>query len=349
MFGYSHCDCPTDNGPVKNVTTDLTYCTIQAAIDAASANDIISVYPGNYSETASNRTPVSIPGSYTFGLYISPEKNGITIQGVDASGIPLPNIIPAVLANVELNATNNFGPDGIFMEGDNVTITGLKFWQNPALGTNKTITVIGDNFSLKYCVVTDITVTEPWGSVYIDDELYNTATNTSHIQSYTIDGNWLDNCSIDQTMALVTAALCQGGKLSIIKSNLVTGLVHLSAFQALALGVPWFIHGVGGAIITGNTFSENAQHIRVRGDYDNSQFDWNSYWSANTFDKAVVTGINPPTDVREYSYTGGYGLISHVRRIGSVIQSDIQDVAQIGDVVKVAVGTLPSSCILPKT
>ena len=111
------------------------------------------------------------------------------------------------------------------------------------------------------------------------------------------------------------------------------------SFSGSGTGVPWFIHGVGGAIITGNTFSENAQHIRVRGDYDNSQFDWNSYWSANTFDKAVVTGINPPTDVREYSYTGGYGLISHVRRIGSVIQSDIQDVAQIGDVVKVAVGT----------
>lgn len=37
-------------GPVRNVTTGLNYCTIQAAVDAASPNDVIEVDAGVYNE-----------------------------------------------------------------------------------------------------------------------------------------------------------------------------------------------------------------------------------------------------------------------------------------------------------
>jgi hypothetical protein len=327
----------TSNATDRNVGPGKTYATIQAAIDAANPSDIINVYPGNYSETAIDRSPISISGTYTFGLYISPGKNGIIIRGVDAGGNPITSYI-GILANVETNATDNFGPDGVFMECDNVTITGLKIWQNPASGLNKTVTIIGNNFTMKYCRITDISVTEPWGSLYIDDELYNTGTNTSHIQSYTIDGNWFDNCSIDPNNGAGFSGPVSGRKIINNKIQLGSWAGASISFSGSGTGVPWFVHGVGGAIITGNTFLDNSQHIRVRGDYDNSQFNWNSYWNDNSFDRAVITGINPPSDIREYSYVGGYGTINHVRRIGGIIQNEI-DNAQNSDIVKVAAGT----------
>ena len=320
---------------------------IQDAINAASTGSVINVYPGNYDEFAPNSTPVSIAGTYQFGLFIHNSKSGITIQGVNASGIPITNY-NNIVANVQLNATDNFGPDGMFIEADNVTISGLKLWQNISLGTNKTITIIGDNLTFKYNHVTDVTTDGPWGSLYIGDELYNSVTNTSHIQSYTIANNYFDNCSIDINNGAGYSGPVSGRKILNNDIKLGAWAGASISFTGSGTGVPWFIHGTGGAIITGNNFRDNTQHIRVRGDYDNSQFDWSSYWTQNVFDKAVICGANPPANVREYSYASGEYTMNHVRRIGALIQGEI-DHALANDIVKINSGLYPEAVNVNKT
>ena len=56
------------------------------------------------------------------------------------------------------------------------------------------------------------------------------------------------------------------------------------SFNGSGSGVPWFVYPVGGVTITGNMFKTHQdQYIRARGIYDTSTFDWNSYFSKNTF------------------------------------------------------------------
>jgi len=123
--------------------------TIQAAIDTVSPGGTVRIYPGNYSETATNRWVLGINGPHQFGLFI--DKNGVTLQGVDASDQPITSYAN-VAATITTNATNNFGYSGIFVQGDNVTIAGLKIGANTP-SDNKTIEVIGDAFTLKNSVI----------------------------------------------------------------------------------------------------------------------------------------------------------------------------------------------------
>lgn len=73
-------------------TSPMTWGTrgsIQAAIDSASAGDVIAVYPGTYNETATGRGALTDTGSYQYGLFLPPSKPGLTLQGVKADGTPV--------------------------------------------------------------------------------------------------------------------------------------------------------------------------------------------------------------------------------------------------------------------
>ena len=312
------------------------FTTIQAAIDAASAGDTIDVYPGSYSETAADRTLSSAGGTYTFGLFFDADHGDITVRGVDASGVAIENW-KNVEAYVTTNATNNFGPSGIFVEGDGVTISGLDIGTNSA-GQNKTIEVIGDGFTLADCDVTDV-----GGSLYFNDWRFDEGGNTSHVRSYRVDGNnFREDVSIDISSGAGFSGPVSG---RVIRRNCfaMSGYWPAISFNGSDTGVPWFVYSVGGAVIRSNKFTNTFTwadgdpavdlltqgHIRARGTYDNEQFDWATFWSKNHFDAAYVTGPNPPDTVRAYQYTKGY-TFENVRRIGALAEGE-DAIAEPGD------------------
>ncbi len=322
-----------DDAGCNDATGSPYYCHIQPAIDVAVSGDIIKVYPGSYSETAAGRTLFNNTGPYQFGLFIN--KDNLLIQGVNDAGLPIADPA-ATAAYVTTNATNSFGASGFFIEGNGVTITGLKIGPNTA-GDNKTIEVIGDNFTLKY---SRFVIPPDGGSVYLNDWRYDTATNTSYVKSYTIEGNLFEQgTSVDIASGAGYSGLATGRQIKNNKFVLEPGQYWPAiSFNGTVPSIGWYVYSVGGAVITGNDFSGGEQYIRARGIYDNAQFNWQSYWNDNTFDRKAVALANAATfDVRPYSYMSGSSPIDNARRIGGLIQPQI-DIAATGDTVLVGKG-----------
>ena len=329
---------PGGDDTANDCTNGATPCaTIQHAIDVGYCLGTINVRPGTYNETAPISSPPGCSGD-TVGLYIPDAKTGMTIQGVDGSDVPVTSS-GAVLATVNTVSNLCFGPDGFFVEADGVTISGIRVGTNTG-GQNKTIEVIGDDFTLKSCDIADVD-----GSVYINDFRFDTIDNLSHVQGYTIQGNnFQDGVSIDLASGAGFSGAPSGRQ--ILGNTFANSQSWPSiSFNGSGTGVPWFTYSVGGAVIQGNNFDDTnsaGQPIRARGTYDNSQFDWASYWNDNTFNKAVVVGTAPPADVRTYSYTSGPYTFNDVRRIGNAIQPEA-DHGQAADTVLVAPGTYDES------
>lgn len=319
------------------------FTRIQWAIDDVPAGGTVKVYPGDYDETAKNRTLFNASGPYQFGLFIGAGKSGITIEGVDAGGNAITSAA-AVDAYVTTNATNSFGYSGTFLEGDNVTITGLEFGPNNA-GVNKTVELIGENATFKYCKFSD------GGSLYINDwRVNNNGTpanffdDIAHQTAYHIEGcEFTYSTSIDIASGAGASGPASGRKILNNSFDMDNQAWSAVSFNGAGSCVAWFTYTVGGAVITGNTFTNaGSQYIKARGSYDNTQFDWESYWNNNTYDRAVValTTVTPFT-LRDYTYSSS--CFSTVRRIAAVIQNGFTDgdgtVAQDGDTILVKSGT----------
>jgi hypothetical protein len=316
--------------------------TIQAAINAAVAGDVINVFPGIYTESAPGSTLFN-GGVYTFGLFVPASKPGISIVGVTTAGTAVNNY-NGIVAHVQANATNNFGPSGVFVEGDNVTITGLDVYLDPAGSQNKTVEVIGENFTMKNCRLSD------GNSLYINDWRYNTATDISHITKYRVEGNRFEKgTSLDISSGAGKSGLITDRQIVNNFFDAAGGNWAMVSFNGSNTGVPWYTYTVGGAVITGNQFVHGEQYIRHRGTVDNSQFNWAQYWNNNIFDKSVITladeaGFTP----RDFSYPGTYGTFNNVKRIGTIIQSDITNVAHNADLVKIGAGVYTENITVTK-
>nr|MCU0507753.1 DUF1565 domain-containing protein [Anaerolineae bacterium] len=332
---------PTGDDTAGTGSQSAPFKTIQKGLDEVAADGTVYVYPGTYNETAANRV-IFNGGTYTFGLFMA--TNGVTLQGVKADGSPI-TAYTDVATTITTNATNNFGHSGIWVEADDVTIAGLGIDRNIP-GDNKTIEVVGNNFTLK---ASTVTVPDGWGSVYINDWRYNAATNTSYLTKYTIDGNWIkDGSSVDVGDGAGYTGAAADRKITNNKFDCLPGAYWpVVSFNGVNLSVGWFNNPVGGATIAGNDFSGCEQYIRARGTYDAASFDWAAYWTGNTFDKAVLaTTDGNPASVRTYAYNDWVD----VRRIGGTIQkahsadcagADCNgevDNAQAGDTVLVKAG-----------
>lgn len=319
-----------------------TTSAIQEAIDLAPAGGTINVYPGDYSESATNRTVLDLGGVYQFGLFFGADKSGITVQGVGADGAVITDYAN-VVANVTTNATNNFGPSGVFVEGDDVTLSGVRVLPNVG-GDNKTIEVIGDNFSLEASVI-DVA---GGGSVYLNDWRFDNDANESYLQSYTILNNlFAQGASLDIASGAgytgpVSGRVIQGNRFEYSADTYWPAI----SFSGNSV-VPWFTDPVNGATITSNTFVGTTQHIRARGGYDNATFDWLGYRANNTFEKTVVAFVGNTDEVRAYEYETSYGTMTNVRRLTASIQFGVDDAID-GDMVDVSAGTYPEQVTISK-
>jgi hypothetical protein len=326
----------TGSGTVTVGTQTFTigtdaFATIQAAIDAVDPGGTVWVLPGTYLEAAAGRYLYSGAGPYQFGIFVGVDKPDLTIMGVGADGTPITSYA-GVLSMVNTQARNTFGTSGFFIEGDHCTITGIGVGVND-LDPQKTIEVIGDDFTIKWCDLADV-----WGGViYINDYRFNSGTNESYVRTYRVEGN-----NFQEGMDFQAAS--GAGYSGPVSGRFVTGNTFVMnpgqnwasiTFNG-AGGVSWFTYPVGGAIITGNAFTNTdpqGQHIKARGDYLNAQMDWAAWWNDNTYNRASCEGVAPPGDIRAYDY----GAYTNARRIGAVIQDEIGQ-AVAGDIVLAKAG-----------
>lgn len=316
--------------------------TIQAAIDQVSAGGTVRVLPGTYNEVApgSMTTSLGAPaGGYQFGLFFPSSKPGITLMGVTAADTPITSA-GSVQATINTNATNNFGPSGVFVEGANTIIQGLAFGPNSS-GDNKTIEVVADNFTLQY----SSTAVPGGGAIYISE--FDAPAGA--VQSYHV----LNNNFADATQVAISSGAGQTGAMSgrEIKGN--TFNLGGNTWPSISFngsgGVPWFTKPVGGAIVTGNSFTGGGeQYIRSRGTVIESDFDWKSFWDDNTYDKGTVDLLTEaPFVPRPFSYTSSSYTLTNVRRIGTTIAGEVGlAAAGSGDVVLAKAGTYPESATI---
>ncbi len=331
--------------------TDGCYAGIQAAIDAATQGDTISVYPGTYDQDEANGRDPDTGGSGANDFNIFVDK-GLTLQGVDGSGDPITSsagVLAQVIAKRDLPS---FGEDAIFVQADHVTITGLKI-VGRVTENNKTIEVVGDDFVLKD---SQVYAMDGVAAVYMDDRHYDAGTDTSHVQAYLIDGNLLDGGGLFGSGLRFSSGAGWSGPVSgrVISNN---------TFQAVLDGIefvgpqadPWDVYPVGAATITGNNFTAaDRRHIIAWGTYAGGlgygALDWNDILSSNTFDKAV-TVRTPADEMRTWDCPGcgSAGDILNIVGIYSGIQRyAIDRVAQAGDTINVGAGTYAERVVVDK-
>lgn len=328
---------------VANITQNLKYCTIQAAIDAASTDDVIAVYPGNYYETASNRYVFVTNGPHQFGLFIDKK---LTIKGVKSDGTDV-NSVAEIGAKISTNATNNFGYSGIFVQADGVTLQGLEIGDNiinNVVSNNKTIEVVGDVFTMNKCKV-NTALDE--GAVYLG------RWDAAHpVNSYSFTNNAFNN-----TLLSVNNGVGLSGSRSnrVISNNLFTGVAtpYIIGFRGWNGASPaqgWIVNPVGGAVITGNTFNNTNvdKYFVARGNaggYINSELNWSEIWNSNNYGNHVVALSDFGTfTVRSYND----GTYPETRCISPAITENINR-TQTGDVVLVGAGTYPETLTIDKS
>lgn len=268
--------------------------SVQTAVDAASEGAVISVAPGDYFEEANDRaSDAGGTGPYDYGLYV--DVAGLTLQGVDADGnvITDPNNTMAV---IEAGNRSAFGAIH-FVAADDVTFEGLTF--APVAGyRNKTVEVVGDNFTLRNSVIDNtLTAGDAWGQIagglYISD-----FGDGSRVQSFTVDNNIFNAGGV----TLANGAGLNGDASSrVITNNIIRGNEDFSAALLLQGDDPntaWLPNAVGDVTIDNNVFENNSWHIGVYGGENMPVLNAQNLLDNNSFDTAAIAADAGTGNVR---------------------------------------------------
>lgn len=328
------------------VRTDFVYVTpnsgsIQRGIDVADAGDSIEVQGGAYGrQAAANRYLFNGAGPYKFGLFIN--KDDLTIRGYGAGDVLVSD--PAdVSVMFTTNATNSFGFTGTFIEGDNVTISGLGFGSNfndsdveTAPNAWKVMEVSGDGLRLHSNRII------PTAALFFNDMRFDTGTLQSHIALFDVSGNRFEAAS--KISINNGTGFGHPDSLRLIGNNLFdmeesTVETDVALWFAGADGLGWLAHPVGGAIVENNTFMNGIRrYVLVSGSYDSLQISLEDIWNLNSFDRKTVSLVDDSLfDVRSYSQSP----FTNVRQIGASVGYELANVASDGDVIRVGSGEYP--------
>src|SRR5690606_20374750 len=168
--------------------------SVQAGVNAVVAGGTVFVLPGEYSEGVTGVGYFGEPGGQKFGLHVA--KDGLTIRGVDAGWQPITRAAD-VAAYVTALYQTGFGAQH-FVAGSNVTIEGLGF-RPVSNGTNKTLEVIGENFTLRNSVI-DNRGNATAANFYISDfEL----AGTPRVERFMLEGNVFHGGTTASAMVVV--------------------------------------------------------------------------------------------------------------------------------------------------
>lgn len=176
---------------------DKVFTSIQAAIDAASANDIIHVGPGTFSENLSITTEgisiVAEPGAVLMGtLVTTPPWNGVD---------PLDEFL-------ETSQATFTGTTGLTIGADDVSISGMQFSGfavGISLGSSDGVSVTGNDFINNITgirkptasEVTDVTISDNDFSHGINGmTIYAASNGDGSFDGVTMDNNTFSNLSV---------------------------------------------------------------------------------------------------------------------------------------------------------
>lgn len=253
------------------------YATIQAAVDAAGADDVILIAPGTYTETSTG-----VGGGQPQGLYIN--TAGLTLVGFSsATGLAVVDAAEAKASGpvVIAGAQNQFGANHwIDVGGTGTVIHGLHMKAGPATG-NKLLeiwadgTVIEDSYLNVYATIGLDEVYSFAAAIYINETIPGAA---DAVTSYDIRDNILNEGIIVASGVGDPAVLPEAGS-----DERITGNVFEDSFSYLTGegrydtvvingevdGIGWLIEPTGTPWIAGNTFSDNTVPFLLRGS-DNS-------------------------------------------------------------------------------
>lgn len=314
--------------------------SIQRGIDIADNGDTVEVQAGAYGrESAANRYLFSGAGPYKFGLFI--EQDDLVLRGYGAGDVPVTDA-DDVAISFTTNATNSFGYAGTFVQGDNVTISGLGFGNNfddsnvmsPA-NSWKVLEIIGDNLTFAHNVV------NATAAVFFNDMRFDTAGDLSHIASYTVTDNHFNmaaKLSLNSGTGYGHAASLRQITGNAFDMNNSTVETDVALWFAGTDPVGYLHHPVGGAVVENNTFSNGARrYVLASGTYDAAQVDLMTIWNLNTFDRK--TASVDPSGPAFRSYTSA--PFTNLTQIGASVAYELANIAQDGDVVLVGAGTYP--------
>ncbi|HUS82321.1 MAG TPA: right-handed parallel beta-helix repeat-containing protein [Dehalococcoidia bacterium] len=339
---------PASNVPVEEVASGKfcqinAFATIQEAIDTVTPGGTVDVYPGTYDQDEANdRDPVNGgAGSDDFNIFVD---KALTIQGVNDSGTPITDYADVAAYVIPKRDTGGGHTDTIFVQADDVTITGLDVtgWTGVNYENQKTLESVGDNLTVKYNQLHGV---DGAAALYLYDPRFDAEAGTSHVQSYLIEANLIDGGGIWPSGIRISSGAGWSGPVSerVIKDNDFEDNCDGIAFVGPQAD-PWDVYPVGAATITGNSFSRSdRRHVIAWGQYlggpGYGDLDWQATVDNNTFDKAAITWTSLG-DARPWDFAPQF---YNVRGIYSAIQRYAINKAQNGDTIQVLPGLYPET------
>jgi hypothetical protein len=211
----------------SSVTGSIT--PVNAGILLAGSDGTVNIGPGSYTELATQNLALRL-------------DNPVTLQGVDADGVPITSV-DDVVATIASGGESNWGTN-FYVTAPNVTISGLRFEakktnnsdsQCSANNVNKAIEVLADNFVIEHSIVAAVS-----GFNYdcaTSTALYFGDEGADDLNNFTVRGNQLHG-----GITITNGAGDGGGAVNFtITDNVFTGH-HFLRVRGAVNGVGWLNH-----------------------------------------------------------------------------------------------------------